>query len=62
MSRDQGFLGLIKAPATKENHPELNLYSRAAKAEVGHKAKMLVGPVNFKVGESMTRSTWLRTA
>ena len=41
----------IKAPATKKNHPELNLYSRAAKAAVGHKAKMLVGPVIFKVGE-----------
>ena len=27
-----------------------------------HKAKMLVGPVIFKVGESMIRSIWLREA
>ena len=46
-----------------KNHPELlNLYSRAAEAAAGHKAKMLVGPVIFKVRESMIRSTWLRKA
>ena len=55
-------MNLFKAPATKKKHPELNLYSRAAKAAVGHKAKMLVRPVISKVGESMIRYTWLREA